>query len=96
MSTMQDARGNGAASSSHAGSLAAVHRGDVFRVQRILFDGLRSLCDGLDLHEGDVVECRSDSGPWLMLEIAGGRTVALERDWARFIQVASTGGDRRH
>jgi hypothetical protein len=30
----------------------------------------------------------------LVLETAGGRTVALERDWARFVRVASL-GDRR-
>jgi len=75
-------------------SLAGVHRGDVFRVERILFDELRTLCDRLDLHEGDVVECRTDAGPWLMLGTAHGRTVALERDWARFIQVASAGNSR--
>lgn len=75
-------------------SLAGVHWGDVFRVERILFDELRALCDRLDLHEGDVVECRTDTGPWLMLETASGRTVALERDWARFIQIAAAGSTR--
>ena len=75
-------------------SLAGVHRGDVFRVERILFDELRTLCDQLDLHEGDVEESRTDAGPWLMLETALGRTEALVRDWARFIQVAAAGSGR--
>ncbi|HEX7088931.1 MAG TPA: FeoA domain-containing protein [Longimicrobiales bacterium] len=94
MSGGQRLGGDGAAGAGHLISLAGVHRGEVFRVQRILFDELRRLCDRLDLHEGDVVECRADAGPLLVLETAGGRTVALERDWARFVRVASV-GERR-
>jgi len=94
MSDGQRFGGDGVAGAGHLTSLAGVHRGEVFRVQRILFDELRRICDRLDLHEGDIVECRADAGPLLVLETAGGRTVALERDWARFVRVASV-GERR-
>jgi hypothetical protein len=91
MSAEQRSGGDEVARAGHLTSMAGVHRGEVFRVQRILFDELRRLCDRLDLHEGDVVECLADAGPLLVLETAGGRTVALERDWARFVRVASLG-----
>lgn len=94
MSAVRAAWSGKAGRAAAARSLAGVHRCDVFRLERILGDGLRELCDRLDLHEGDVVECRTDAGPWLMLETAHGRTVALERDWARFIQVAAAGSSK--
>jgi hypothetical protein len=69
-------------------SLAATQTGDVVVIQRILFEGLRSRCSELDIYEGDTVRCRAGTNSQLMLETQRGRTVALERDWARFIQVA--------
>jgi hypothetical protein len=69
-------------------SLAATQTGDVVVIQRILFEGLRSRCSELDIFEGETVRCRAGNNSQLMLETQRGRTVALERDWARFIQVA--------
>ncbi|HWV56546.1 MAG TPA: hypothetical protein VNZ57_03660 [Longimicrobiales bacterium] len=68
-------------------SLAAVDTGDIVEIRRILFDVLRGLCADLGVREGDVVRCRANTASHLLLETAGGRTVTLERDWARFIQI---------
>lgn len=70
-----------------ASSLAAARAGEKIAIRRILFDELRALCADLDLHEGDVVRCRTGASSRMSLETAGGRVVLLERDWARFIQV---------
>lgn len=69
-------------------SLAATMTGDVVLIQRILFQALRTRCSELDIFEGDTVRCRAGTASQFMLETQRGRTVALERDWARFIQVA--------
>jgi FeoA-like protein len=69
-------------------SLAATKTGDVILIQRILFEGLRTRCSELDIFEGDTVRCRAGTPSHLMLQTQRGRTIALERDWARFIQVA--------
>jgi len=68
-------------------SLAAVDTGEIVEIRRILFDVLRGLCADLGVREGDVVRCRANTPSHLLLETAAGRTVALERDWARFIQI---------
>lgn len=69
-------------------SLAATRTGDCVEIRRILFGALRDLCSDLGLFEGQWVRCRADTASQLMLETTDGRTVALQRDWARFIQVA--------
>ena len=71
-------------------SLAATKTGDLVQIRRILFNTLRTHCSALDIREGDVVRCRADSPSQLMLETRSGRTVALQRDYARFIQVADS------
>jgi hypothetical protein len=71
-----------------ARSLAATATGEAVEIRRILFDVLRILCADLGVREGDVVRCRADTPSHLLLETASGRTVTLERDWARFIQVS--------
>jgi hypothetical protein len=48
---------------------------------------LREHCSDLDIHEGDVLRCRAENASQLILETTNGRTVALQRDWARFIEV---------
>ena len=68
-------------------SLAATRSGEVVEIRRILFQGLREHCSDLDIHEGDVLRCRADTASQLILETTHGRTVALQRDWARFIEV---------
>ena len=69
-------------------SLAATQTGDVVLIQRILFEGLRTRCSELDIFEGETVRCRAGTNSHLVLQTQRGRTVALDRDWARFIQVA--------
>lgn len=71
-------------------SLAAARTGEHIEIRRILFGALRNLCADLGLHEGEVVRCRVCTTSQLLLETREGRVVALERDWARFIQIAST------
>lgn len=71
-------------------SLAATKTGDFVEIRRILFNTLRTHCSDLDIREGDVVRCRADTPSQLMLETRSGRTVALQRDYARFIQVADS------
>jgi DNA-binding Xre family transcriptional regulator len=70
-------------------SLAATGTGEAVEIRRILFDTLRSLCDELDVHEGDVVTCRAGTTTQLLLETTHGRRITLQRDWARFIQVST-------
>lgn len=70
-------------------SLAAARAGDVVVIRRILFGALRALCADLGLLEGDVVFCRAGTATHLVLRTAKDRTIPLDRDWARFIQVSS-------
>ncbi len=72
-------------------SLAAADTGEAIEIRRILFGALRNLCADLGVHEGEVVRCRACTPSQLLLETSAGRVVALERDWARFIQVAAPG-----
>lgn len=72
-------------------SLAAAGTGEAIEIRRILFGALRNLCADLGVHEGEVVRCRACTSSQLLLETSRGRVVALERDWARFIQVTTPG-----
>jgi len=72
-------------------SLAAADTGEAIEIRRILFGALRNLCADLGVHEGEVVRCRACTPSQLLLETAAGRVVALERDWARFIQIVPAG-----
>ncbi len=72
-------------------SLAAADTGEAIEIRRILFGALRNLCADLGLHEGEVVRCRACTPSQLLLETPAGRVVALERDWARFSQIAAAG-----
>jgi hypothetical protein len=68
-------------------SLAEVRPNDLIRVEHILFDSLREECHGIGIAEGDVLRCRRSSRAVLLLETSAGRTLILDSDWARFIQV---------
>jgi hypothetical protein len=68
-------------------SLAAVRNGDRVRIHTILFDAARQYCEDLGFAVGDVVCCRNAGRSSLLLVNPDGRTVSLDRDWARFIQV---------
>jgi len=74
-------------------SLAAADAGEVVEIRRILFGVLRALCGELGIREGDAVRCRAATPGHLLLETPGGRTVTLERDWARFVQVVTPGSE---
>jgi hypothetical protein len=68
--------------------LAEVGPSETVRVERILFHLLKDLCYDLGLEEGDVLRCRRASRAFLVLETAAGRTIIMEMDWARFIEVS--------
>jgi hypothetical protein len=68
-------------------SLAHIEPRQHVRIRSILFSTLREFCRDIGLHEGDEVVCRRASATILVLRAANGRTVLLERDRARFIEV---------
>ena len=68
-------------------SLAAIEANQVVRIERLLLGSLEQLCDELGLHEGDVVQCRASSPRRLYLSTGNARTVAIDRDQARFVRV---------
>ena len=67
--------------------LAAVPPAAVVRVDHILFETLRDLCFGIGLHEGDRVRCQDSTAYSMTLSDENGRTIVIDRDWARFITV---------
>jgi hypothetical protein len=74
-------------------SLADIEPFEIVRIERILFDTLKDLCHGIGLAEGDVVSCRRASRAVLLLETAERRTLIIDCDWARFIQVSVQDAD---
>jgi Fe2+ transport system protein FeoA len=72
-------------------SLAEIQSNENVRIRSILFSMLRDLCRDLGIEEGDEVVCRKASSAVLILN-ARGRTVVLERDLARFIEVTGPAG----
>jgi hypothetical protein len=69
-------------------SLAAVTSGDRVCIRNMMGDTVRSHCDAVGLTAGAVVQCRTAGRASLVLVDASGRTVSLDRDLARFIQVS--------
>lgn len=80
-------------SSPEAVSLDTVRHAEPVLIRSILFDLVRARCARLGIAEGDVVRVRATRTRELVLETDDHRTIALERDAARFIQVTPT---RRH
>ncbi len=72
---------------SGARSLATVTSGERVTITRILGRGATELCRSLGLHEGDRIRCRNAAGFNVWIESAAGDVVAVERDWARYIDV---------
>lgn len=72
-----------------ARSLAEIRPDERVRVQLILYGILRDLCDGVGLHEGDCVTCRSVSKEHLVLESERRRHIMIDQEWACFISVCS-------
>lgn len=69
-------------------SLATARAGEAVMIQRILFGTLRELCADIGVFEGDVVSCRAGTSTHLVLRTSAGRTIPLDREWARFIQIS--------
>jgi len=72
-------------------SLAAIEANQVVRIERLMLGSLEQLCEELGLHEGDVVQCRASSARRLYLATVNARTVAIDRDHARFVRVVLRG-----
>jgi hypothetical protein len=68
-------------------SLASIRDGEKVRIERILFDKLKDLCYSLGIEEGKVVRCRHNTRAVLLLETGAARTIIIDQDWARFVQV---------
>lgn len=64
------------------------------RIRTILFELLREACAREGVHAGQIVRVRR-TGEALLLELPGGATVPLSREWARFIQVEPHGASIR-
>ena len=82
----------GLAAGERTRSLAEIETNQNVRIQSILFGMLRDLCRDLGLEEGDEVVCRKAANSVLILR-ARDRTVVLERDLARFIEVSPAGSN---
>jgi hypothetical protein len=61
-------------------------------IRRILFGTLRKFCADLGVYEGDIVSCRAGTSTHLVLRTAAGRTIPLDREWTRFIQISEPAG----
>jgi len=72
--------------------LAQALPNETVRIERMLFKVLRDLCYGLGVAEGDIVRCKTVSESIVLLESPGGRTIVIDQDWARFIEVRSADG----
>jgi hypothetical protein len=68
-------------------SLASVRTADAVRISGILLHSVRAQCKSLGICEGSLVRCRAAGRATLVLDTADGRTVPVDRDMARFIQV---------
>jgi hypothetical protein len=71
-----------------ARTLATLAPGESGRVGAMRFEALRALWGDLGIREGEEVTCRAGSGGTLILDTAAGQSVAVPRDWARFIALA--------
>lgn len=68
-------------------SLATAAAGQAVEVREIRGARLREFCRELGVREGDVLRCRVSGATHKILVTASGRTIVLEQDWARFIDV---------
>lgn len=70
-------------------SLAAVETNQEVVIEKVLFGDLADFCAALGIAVGSAVRCRAASPRRLYLSTPAGRTVALDRDRARFVQVTA-------
>jgi FeoA domain len=72
----------------HATSLVTIAPGEHVRVRHILFEGLRSYCADVGLHEGDRVTRLEGDPSTVLLRADTGAAVSCPSDFARFVEVA--------
>ena len=70
-------------------SLASIRQGETVVVECILFDIVRSRCETKGIRLGERLRCRDVVPGRLLLETARGALVAVEQQWARFVQVVA-------
>lgn len=63
-----------------------------YRISRFLFGMVRDRCWSLGIREGSTIRFRDRSRESVRLELADGRTVALEGPYARFVELAPGDG----
>ena len=69
-------------------SLTTVTPGSAVEVREILGEGLRAFCHEIGINEGEVLRCRADGATHKIMVTASGRTIVIEQDYARFINVS--------
>lgn len=69
--------------------LASIQPGERLTIRRVIFDAVRERCAWSGLAEGSLVACLAATPVHLLLQRADGRTVAVERTWARFVEAAA-------
>ena len=73
-----------------ARSLALADTGDPMEVERILFGTVRDYCAYLGIREGSVVTCTERDNGTIRVELPGGGTARMSREYAWFILVHRT------
>ncbi len=76
-------------------SLDRASIGEALLLRHVLFDRVRDRLRAGGIGEGDTVVVKDDAGAALLLETAAGAELRIDRDDARFVEVARHGGLRR-
>ena len=74
-----------------ARSLALAESGRPVQIDRILFGSVRDYCSYLGIREGSVVTCRERDGSTVEVELPGGETARVSREYAWFVLVQRAG-----
>lgn len=67
--------------------LATAEPGDTVRIRRIHFEVVRDLCRELGIREGDELRCLRRTANQVVVEFPECHTVALEPQYAQFVEV---------
>lgn len=70
-----------------ARSLALTKRDQAVEVEEILFGAVRDYCSYVGIRKGSVVTCRNSDGDAVEVELPGGDTACLSREYAWFVLV---------
>jgi hypothetical protein len=68
-------------------SLASVAAGEQLAIHKIVSKETAKFCDLVGLREGDAFTCHANTRSHLILRNHEGRVIALDQNWARYIQV---------